>query len=278
MSSKDGIVPSEDRHCPDWPLMFSSQQFPGHEDAINGIQQASQAEQTPQSYSAAAFYTKEPPTAPTGRDIQRRYTRETVEMAIIQRLMDSGRRFTKREADRVVDLAMEKLETQGRQSSNADDARITRTHTDRSDERHASQTSTVESERYTLTDAENRRDPREFATTILRSTRLVALENVEDKLKIVFDAIAPIFWTDLTRPGPESTVEGFLQELDGYRAKWFSRLYQTGLRKLLLGPPRRSALVVGGYYFATHQPETDSTFGYRGRMDANNLMVRRERR
>ena len=192
----------------------------------------------------------------------------------MERLRDRGQKFIpRRELDKLVDRDIEIIETQEQQLSDADDALFTRTHTNKSDERHASQASNVESDSYTISDAKNRRDPREFATTMLRTTQLAALANVADKLKIVFDAIAPSLRTDLTRPWPGSTVEGFLEELDGCRANLVLRTLGDDDSRSQLDPRRWP--FVSGYYFATHQPHLDSSYGTGGSADDHNLRHRR---
>lgn len=79
-----------------------------------------------------------------------------------------------------------------------------------------------DSERYTLADAQAGRDPREFAITMLDSPQIAILPNVVDQLKAVYNAIDLPMRKDLTRPGPHSTIEHFLKQLDGCKSKWYS--------------------------------------------------------
>lgn len=108
-----------------------------------------------------------------------------------------------------------------------------------------------DSERYTLADAHAGRDPREFAITMLDSPRIAILPNVVDQLKAVYNAIDLPMRKDLTRPGPHSTVEHFLEQLDGCKSKWYS-VASSGRTSSRQTPSRQTpSSSLSGYYFAS---------------------------
>jgi hypothetical protein len=164
---------------------------------------------------------------------------------------------TRQRFDRLVDQTLQDFDPiqrnilQAEDAPNVDDVPIASSHP----------ATTEDSQIYTLGDTRDRRDPRSFAVKMLQCPKIVTLVDVFDQLTMVFNAFEKRLQVDLTQPGPESTVEQFLQQLDGCKSKWFSLASQTQTERSL---PRLAPSMLG-YYFATHQPNVDGTFRCKSR-------------
>jgi regulator of extracellular matrix RemA (YlzA/DUF370 family) len=241
------------------------ERYPSPNSSIFDIQQVPQAEGRPKSYSAAALYPNPSQGRPTEEPSHAGYTRMEVAQGVARRLKDEGHTTMRRQKfDELVDQALKTLQTRQGNVLHAEGIPAV----DEPQSALSRSASTDESERYTLIDAQQRRDPRAFAVMVLQSPDTVALTSVFDQLKRVFDAFEPYWQADLTHPGPGSTIEGFLQQLDDCKDKWFSTAFQVhaGNKKLL----PKAAPSMAGYYFVPNQ--LHSYDGTRGFMRANSQL------
>ena len=77
-------------------------------------------------------------------------------------------------------------------------------------------------ERYTMTDAGNRREPREYAQKILRSAKDAGMTNVKNQLDIVFNGIDLELRRDIKPPDVGSTINAYLTAMDDCKHTWWA--------------------------------------------------------
>ena len=81
---------------------------------------------------------------------------------------------------------------------------------------------TITSERYTLEDALRRREPRDYASIILRGARSAEMNNVYNQLFLLYNGLDPEFQRDVDQPTKDMTLDKFLHQLDKNKEIWFS--------------------------------------------------------
>ena len=80
----------------------------------------------------------------------------------------------------------------------------------------------LQNERYTLRDAANRREPREYAQKILRLAMDASLDNVKNQLDTIYNGIdSSLRKGDIKRPKDGSTINGMLEDLDDCKQDWW---------------------------------------------------------
>lgn len=82
-------------------------------------------------------------------------------------------------------------------------------------------------ERYTLKDASNHREPREYAQKILRSAKDAKLTDVRNQLDIIYNGLDPELRRDIRRPKDTTTLQEFLADLDDYKHDWWTYASRT---------------------------------------------------
>lgn len=80
----------------------------------------------------------------------------------------------------------------------------------------------VARERYTLDDARRRREPREYASTILRAAQAALLGDTFQHLNIIYNGLCFEFQRDLVLPAATTNLESFLQEMDDHKDHWWA--------------------------------------------------------
>ena len=77
-------------------------------------------------------------------------------------------------------------------------------------------------ERYTLKDAANRREPREYAQKILRLAMDASLDSVKNQLDTIYNGIdSSLRKGDIKRPKEGATISGMLEDLDDCKQDWW---------------------------------------------------------
>lgn len=77
-------------------------------------------------------------------------------------------------------------------------------------------------ERYTMTDASNRREPREYAQKILRAAKDAGMTLIKNQLDIIFNGIDLELRRDIKHPEEASTVNAYLTALDECKHTWWA--------------------------------------------------------
>ena len=83
-------------------------------------------------------------------------------------------------------------------------------------------------ERYSLRDANSKREPREYAQKILRSAKDAGMSIVKTQLDIVYNGIDLELRRDIKKPGADATVNSFLKELDECKHEWWAYASRHG--------------------------------------------------
>ena len=81
---------------------------------------------------------------------------------------------------------------------------------------------TILKERYTLRDASQRREPREFAQEILRASRDAGFTNVKNQLDVIYNGIDPELRRDVRRPKERTTLSDFLEDIEDLKHDWWT--------------------------------------------------------
>ncbi|MCJ1226973.1 hypothetical protein MMC12_003628 [Toensbergia leucococca] len=76
-------------------------------------------------------------------------------------------------------------------------------------------------EKFTMRDASNHREPREFTVKMLRSAKDAGLSIVKVQLDIVYNGIDLELRRDIPRLTDHTTVNDFLQSLDDRKHEWW---------------------------------------------------------
>ena len=77
-------------------------------------------------------------------------------------------------------------------------------------------------ERYTMRDAANRREPREYAQKIARSAKDAGLTGVQNQLDIMYNGIDLDLRRDVKRPKGDLSIDVFLTDLDECKYEWWA--------------------------------------------------------
>lgn len=77
-------------------------------------------------------------------------------------------------------------------------------------------------ERYTMRDAASRREPREYATKILRYAKDAGLTAIRNQLDIMFNGVDVELQRDLSKPDENSTVNSYMASLDDRKHQWWA--------------------------------------------------------
>ena len=85
-------------------------------------------------------------------------------------------------------------------------------------------------ERYTLRDASSRREPREYAQKILRTSKDAGLTNVKNQLDMIYNGLDPELRRDVRRPRDSTKLNDFLEELDDFKHDWWTYAHRHGSR------------------------------------------------
>ena len=85
-------------------------------------------------------------------------------------------------------------------------------------------------ERYTMHDAGNRREPREYAQKILRSAKDAGLIGVKNQLDIIYNGMDPELRRDLKKPRERTKLNDFLEELDDFKHDWWTYAHRRNAR------------------------------------------------
>ena len=85
-------------------------------------------------------------------------------------------------------------------------------------------------ERYTLRDASNRREPREYAQKILRTSKDAGLTNVRNQLDMIYNGLDADLRRDIRRPRDNTSLNDFLEDLDDYKHDWWTYAHRHGQR------------------------------------------------
>ena len=75
-------------------------------------------------------------------------------------------------------------------------------------------------ERYTLRDASNHREPREYTQRILRAAKDAKFTNVRNQLDVIYNDLDTKLRQDLRRPKDSTKLQDFLAELDNFKHDW----------------------------------------------------------
>ena len=79
-------------------------------------------------------------------------------------------------------------------------------------------------EKYTIRDAANRREPREYAQKMLRLARDAGLSQLKNQLDFIFNGIdLEIRSSDIRRPRDDTTLSSFLADIDDVKHDWWER-------------------------------------------------------
>ena len=86
---------------------------------------------------------------------------------------------------------------------------------------------TMVRERYTIADARNKREPREYAGIIMRAAKSAKLGGTGHIIMLIYNGLDIEFQRDITMPTLATTLEVFLQELDDHKDIWWGLASQA---------------------------------------------------
>lgn len=127
----------------------------------------------------------------------------------------------------------------------------------------------VARERYTLDDARRRREPREYASTILRAAQAALLGDTFQHLNIIYNGLYFEFQRDLVLPAATTKLESFLQETDDHKDHWWAIASKDEVWKDFRGAqpttttsgPRLYANSANPYYkLRSYQPQGQASY------------------
>lgn len=72
-------------------------------------------------------------------------------------------------------------------------------------------------EKYSLRDAINRREPREYAQKIIRSAKDADTSRPKNQLDMIYNAVDSDLRRDLRKPEENSTISSYLAELNSHK-------------------------------------------------------------
>ena len=94
---------------------------------------------------------------------------------------------------------------------------------------------TIVREKYTITDARNRREPREYAGVIIRVAKSAELGSASHIIMLIYNGLDLEFQRDLAMPLLSTSLEQFLQDLDNHKDIWWG-LAGKSARPYNMGP------------------------------------------
>ena len=80
---------------------------------------------------------------------------------------------------------------------------------------------TIVQERYTISDARNRRKPREYAGVITQAAKSAELGSTGHIIMLIYNGLDLEFQRDLAMPSLTTPLEQFLQELEDHKDIWW---------------------------------------------------------
>ena len=83
-------------------------------------------------------------------------------------------------------------------------------------------------EKYTLRDAANRREPREYAQRILRASKDAKFTDVRNQLDVIYNGLDSELRRDIRRPKDGTTLQDFLSDLDDFKHDWWTYASRHG--------------------------------------------------
>jgi hypothetical protein len=79
---------------------------------------------------------------------------------------------------------------------------------------------TIIRERYTMNDARRRREPREYASVIMRAARSAELESDAHQVMMIYNDLDLEFQRNIPLPGLITDIQNFLQSLNDKKDIW----------------------------------------------------------
>ena len=122
-------------------------------------------------------------------------------------------------------------------------------------------------ERYTLLDAWNRQEPREYAGIIIRAAKSAELGSVGHIIMLIYNGLDLEFQRDLTMPTLTTPLEQFLQEINDHKDIWWGLTSQTARLGRLSSNPYYQ-----GYSRGLRNPYQTSTNYNRGQSRFNSYV------
>lgn len=83
-------------------------------------------------------------------------------------------------------------------------------------------------ERYSLNDAARRREPREYAMTIIRAAKIAKLGDVHNQLDVIWNGLDVEFQSDIDAPTEATTLNQFLASMDVRKQQWWTKASRMG--------------------------------------------------
>ena len=83
-------------------------------------------------------------------------------------------------------------------------------------------------ERYTISDAQNRREPREYAAVIIRAAKSAKLGTTGHIIMLIYNGLNLEFQRGIAMSSLATPLETFLQDLDNHKDIWWGLAAQNG--------------------------------------------------
>ena len=124
-------------------------------------------------------------------------------------------------------------------------------------------------EKYTLRDAQQKREPREFAQKILRAAKDAGLKDVKVQLDIIYNGLDSDLRRDLRRPKATTALNEYLEELDDLKHDWWTYASRHGKVQFQgvshpnahQNRPRNESKNDRGQYYRSSQPASQAQNG-----------------
>ena len=81
---------------------------------------------------------------------------------------------------------------------------------------------TLHSEKYTMDDAANRREPREYAMTIMRAAKIANFKMINELMQFIYYGLDEEFQLNIDEPHEGTDLNSFLKALDNRKHQWWA--------------------------------------------------------
>ena len=110
---------------------------------------------------------------------------------------------------------------------------------------------TIVQEKYTMIDAQNKREPYEYARVIICAAKSAKIGSMGHIIMLIYNGLELEFKQDLTMRSLSTLLEQFLQKLDNWKDIWWELASQTGRMGRLYTNPYQ---VATGYMRNSRNP------------------------